>query len=91
LPQLPEQTVRPRRHRLAWLELGLRPLEPLRQAQPELAPLERQVRPLRLELQGWLALLEQPPGQPPGQPQLARQQELRRLGLGGLGMRRGAS
>jgi len=65
----------------------LQQLEPVLQAQPELAPLELQVQPLRLELQGWLALLEQPPGQP----QLARQQELRRLGLGGLGMRRGAS
>jgi hypothetical protein len=79
--------VQPRRHRLAWLELGLRLLEPLRQAQPELAPLERQAQPLRLALQGWLALL----ALLPGQPQLARQQELRRLGLGGLGMRRGAS
>ena len=79
--------MRPRRHQLAWLELGLQQLEPVRQAQPELAPLERQVQPLRLEPQGWLALLEQPPEQP----QLALQQELRRLGLGGLGMRRGAS
>ena len=26
--------------------------QPVRQAQPELAPLERQVQPLRLELQG---------------------------------------
>jgi hypothetical protein len=44
--------VQHRRHRLAWLELGLQQLEPVRQAQPELAPLERQAQPLRLEPQG---------------------------------------